>query len=77
MAKSHAETQQLTEANAHMGLKAPGLLTFLLSFVLMMAVLFAKFFGARIPGLTTELMEFAGLLIAYVVLALGCLIRSL
>ena len=76
MAKTHAENHQLMETSAHMGLKAPGLLTFLISFVVMMAVLFAKFFGAKIPFLN-ENTEFAGLLLAYAVLALGCLLRSL
>ena len=76
MAKIHAETRQMMETSTHMGLKAPGLLTFLLSFIVMMAVLFAKFFGAKIPFLN-ENTEFAGLLVAYVVLALGCLLRSL
>ena len=66
----------MTEANTNMGLKAPGLLTFLLSFIVMMAVLFAKYFNATIPGLTGN-TEFAGLLIAYIVLAMGCLLRSL
>ena len=60
-----------------MGLSAPILLTFLLSFVIMLSVLFAKFFGATIPGLTGDTTQFAGLLVAYVILTLGCLIRSL
>ena len=76
MAKTYAETHQIMEANTRMGLKAPGLLTFLISFVLMMAVMFAKFFGAKIPGLN-EYTEFSGMLGAYVILALGCLVRSL
>jgi hypothetical protein len=41
-----------------------------------MAVVFAKFFGARIPGLN-EYTEFIGLFLAYLVLAGGCLLRSL
>ncbi len=76
MAKSNAEINQITEARMHMGLKAPSLITFLLSFIVMMAVMFAKFFGAKIP-LLNENTEFAGLLLAYAVLALGCLLRSL
>ncbi len=59
-----------------MGLTAPSLLTFLLSFVIMLSVLFAKFFGATIPGLTGEATQFAGLLVAYVILTMGCLMRS-
>ena len=76
MAKVHAETHQITEASTSMGLKAPGMITFLISFIVMMAVMFAKFFGAQIPGLN-EHTQFAGLLVAYLVLALGCLVRSL
>lgn len=76
MAKTYAETHQIMEASTRMGLKAPGLITFLVSFVLMMAVMFAKFFGAKIPGLN-EYTEFGGMLAAYIVLALGCLVRSL
>jgi hypothetical protein len=77
MAKAHAQTQPLTQqASTTMGLKAPGMLTFLISFVLMMAVIFAKFFGARIPGLNDN-TEFIGLFVAYLVLAAGCLARSL
>jgi hypothetical protein len=60
-----------------MGLTAPALITFLLSFVLMLAVMFVKFFGATIPGLTSDFTQFAGLLGAYIILALGCLFRSL
>lgn len=60
-----------------MGLSTPRLLTFLLSFVIMLAVLFARYFGATIPGLTGDVTQFAGLLVAYVILALGCLLGSL
>ena len=60
-----------------MGLSAPSLITFLISFVIMLSVLFAKFFGATIPGLTGDTTQFAGLLVAYILLSLGCLTRSL
>ena len=76
MSKTHVETNHLMEANTRMGLKAPGLLTFLISFVLIMAVIFAKWFGAKIPGLN-ENTEFLGMLIAYFVLLSGCFVRSL
>ena len=76
MAKAHADSQELTERRTHMGLKAPGLLTFLISFVVMMAVIFAKFFGAHVPGLN-ENTEFTGMLLAYLILASGCLLRVL
>ena len=76
MAKAQAETHAIMETSTHMGLKAPGMITFLISFIVMMAVLFAKFFGAQIPGLN-EHTQFAGLLIAYILLAFGCLLRGL
>jgi heme/copper-type cytochrome/quinol oxidase subunit 3 len=76
MAKAHADIHQLAETSTRMGLKAPGMITFLISFIIMMAVIFAKFFGARIPGLN-ENTEFIGLFIAYCVLSAGCLLRSL
>ena len=76
MSKTSGATHQIMEANTHMGLKAPGMITFLLSFVVMMAVMMAKFFGAKIPGLN-EYTEFGGMLAAYILLALGCLVRSL
>jgi hypothetical protein len=60
-----------------MGLSSPSLVTFLISFVIAMAVLFAKYFGAAIPGLTSEGMQFAGIVAAYFVLVLGCLIRNI
>jgi len=60
-----------------MGLKAPGMLTFLVSLILAMAVMFAKFFGATIPGLTGETTQFIGLFLAYLILMLGCVLRGL
>ena len=58
-----------------MGLKAPGILTFMLSVILVVAVLMAKFFGATIPLLTGN--EFWALLVAHVILVLGCAMRGL
>jgi hypothetical protein len=60
-----------------MALKAPGILAFLVSIVLALAVLFAKFFGAEVPLITSEAMQFYGLLAAYVILVLGCIMRGL
>jgi hypothetical protein len=77
MARPHVEALQAVETTNRMGLKAPGLLTFLVSFVIMLAVLASKYFSASIPGLTGEVTQFAGLLIAYVILVLGCLMRIL
>lgn len=58
-----------------MALKAPGILTFLVSIILVVAVLMIKFFGASVPGLTGH--EFWGLLIAHAILVSGCLMRAM
>jgi len=58
-----------------MGLKAPGILTFMFSIVLTVAVLIVKFFGAEIPVLQGN--EFWALLLAQIVLVLGCIMRGL
>jgi hypothetical protein len=60
-----------------MALKAPGILTFLLSIIVALAVLFAKFFGASVPLLTGETTHFYGMLAAYVILLFGCIMRGL
>jgi hypothetical protein len=73
----HAETIHVVDSSSRMGLKAPSMITFLLSLMLMMAVLFAKYFGASIPGLSGDVTQFAGLLVAYILLMMGCLFRSL
>lgn len=76
MASMRSKAVRDTENQQAMGLSTPSLLTFLFSFVIMLAVLFAKYFGALIPGLTGDFMQFAGLLAAYIILAMGCLLRS-
>ncbi len=76
MANARAKSFTDTGNGHNMGLSSPGLLTFLISFVIMLSVLFAKFFGATIPGLNGEFTQFAGLLVAYVILTMGCLLRS-
>lgn len=58
-----------------MTLKAPGILTFLVSVVLVVCVLMIRFFGASMPILSGH--EFWGLLVAHLILAAGCLIRSI
>jgi len=58
-----------------MGLKAPGILTFMFSIVLTVVVLIVKFFGAEIPVLQGH--EFWALLLAQIVLVLGCIMRGL
>jgi hypothetical protein len=58
-----------------MGLKAPGILTFMFSIVLTVSVLIVRFFGAEIPILQGN--EFWALLLAQIVLVLGCIMRGL
>jgi hypothetical protein len=58
-----------------MGLKAPGIVTFLLSVILTVIVLTSKFFGANIPGLTGN--ESWAMLVAYCILMLGCMVRGM
>ena len=76
MANSRTKSMGDIGSGQNMGLSTPSLLTFLFSFVIMLSVLFAKFFGATIPGLTGDTTQFAGLLFAYIILAMGCLLRS-
>lgn len=63
------------EGVGDVGLKAPGILTFMISVILAVIVLVSTFFGADIPGLKGN--EFWALLISYSVLMLGCLLRGL
>ena len=58
-----------------MGLKAPGIVTFMLSVILTVTVLIINFFGVEIPFLTGN--EFWALLLAQVILVLGCIMRGL
>lgn len=58
-----------------MGLKAPSIITFLVSIILTVTVLIMKFFDARIPFLDDR--EFAVLLVAHFILIFGCLMRGL
>jgi len=58
-----------------MGLKAPGILTFMISVILTVTVLIIKFFGAEIPLITGN--EFWALLLAQIILVLGCIMRGL
>lgn len=60
--------------NMTMGLKAPGILTFMLSVILMVCVLVVKYFGAEIPGLVGH--EFYALLVAHVILVVGCVVKG-
>ena len=58
-----------------MVLKAPGIVTFMLSVILTVAILINYFFGSQIPILTNN--EFWALLLAQVILVLGCIMRGL
>ena len=60
-----------------MALKAPGILIFLLSIILALAVLFTRFFQAVVPLLGADNTQFYALLVAYVILVLGCIMRGL
>jgi hypothetical protein len=60
-----------------MALKAPGILIFLISVILALAVLFARYFGATVPYLTGDATQFYGMTAAYVILLLGCIMRGL
>ena len=58
-----------------MGLKAPGIVSFMLSIILMVVVVVAKLFGASIPLITGH--EFWALLLSNIILVLGCIMRGL
>lgn len=58
-----------------MGLKAPGIITFLISVILTVTVLIVRFFGADIPLIQGN--EFWVLLASHILLMLGCLMRAL
>lgn len=58
-----------------MGLKTPGILTFMISVILMVCVLVVRFFGAEIPLLKGN--EFWALLVAHLILVIGCLVPGI
>lgn len=58
-----------------MGLTAPGIITFMTSVIITVIAMITKFYGAQIPFIQGH--EFWALLIAQIVLVLGCMIRSL
>jgi hypothetical protein len=58
-----------------MVLKAPGIITFILSIVLTVCVLVVKFFGAQIPLIQGNELWF--LLLSHIILMLGCIMRGL
>lgn len=78
MEGSHVKS--LTHARAagetgNMGLTAPGIITFMVSVIITVVALIAKFFDAQIPFIQGH--EFWALLFAQMILTLGCLVRSL
>jgi hypothetical protein len=58
-----------------MGLKPPGILTFMVAVILTVCVLVVRFFGAQIPFINGH--EFWVLLAAHVVLITGCVVKGL
>ena len=65
------------ESMSGMVLKAPGILTFLVSIILALGVLYARYFSANVPFLTGDATQFYSMFGAYVILVLGCLMRGL
>jgi hypothetical protein len=63
------------EGVREMGLKAPGIITFMVSVILAVIVLMSESFGAEIPGLKGN--ELWALLASYAVLMLGCMVPGL
>jgi hypothetical protein len=58
-----------------MGLKAPGILTFTLSVVLLVIAGISKYANAQLPVVDGH--EFGLLLVAQLILILGCIMRGL
>ncbi len=63
------------EGTRNMGLKAPGIITFMISVILAVVTLMVVFFGAEIPGIKGH--ELAFLLTSYFILVMGCLVKWL
>lgn len=72
MNKAHGA---ISTGESDVGLKAPGILTFMFSVILTVVALLTKFFHAEIPFLTGN--EIWVLLAAQIILALGCMLRGL
>lgn len=58
-------------------LKAPGILTFLVSIALALGVLYASYFGGDGSFLSGYAAQFYAMFGAYVILVLGCIMRGL
>lgn len=66
---------KIQEGVRTVGLKAPSIITFMLSVILAVIVLMSTFFSAEIPGLKGN--ELWALLLSYTILMLGCMVRGL
>ena len=62
---------------SHMGLKAPGIITFMLSVILTVSVMIVHFFGADVPVLKDTATHFYALLVAQSLLITACIMRGL
>ena len=60
-----------------MALKAPGILVFMLSIIVALAVMFTRVFNATVPYLSGDSTQFYAMWAAYLVLLLGCIMRGL
>ncbi len=58
-----------------MGLKAPGILTFTSSIILVVIAAGSKYAGAHLPLVNGR--EFALVILAHLVLVIGCVVRGL
>jgi hypothetical protein len=68
-------TATIAKGTGTMALKAPGIVTFLVSIIIVVAVVMIKFAGASVPLLNGH--EFWGLMVAHALLVGGCLLRSM
>lgn len=75
MKLSHAIPSQ--RESTHMGLKAPSIITFMLSVILTVVVVIVHFFDADIPFLKAQSTHFFALLFAQLILILGCMVRGM
>ncbi len=58
-----------------MALKAPGILTFMLSIIMVVCVVMVKLFGASVPMVNGH--EFWMLFVAHGLLVIGCMMRGM
>jgi hypothetical protein len=58
-------------------LKAPGILVFAASIILAAVILYGRYIGTQVSLVSSDASQFYGLLAAYVILVLGCIMRGL